>query len=100
MKRLITLLDQVFPEFATLFSEPHGPTARAVLAKAPSARLLATHTAKPFTSLAGKASHGRLGLERVKDVLAAAKTSIAVQRHNTSTELAIRLPLQGLGLTR
>lgn len=97
-KRLITLLDQVFPEFATLFSEPHGPTARAVLAKAPSARLLATHTAKPFTSLVRKASHGRLGLERVKDVLAAAKTSIAVQRHDTSTELAIRHTIQEIAL--
>jgi transposase len=97
-KRLITLLDQVFPEFASLFSDPHGPTARAVLAKAPSARLLATYTAKAFTARVRKASHGRLGLERVQVVLAKAQTSIAVGRHDLANEMAIRLCVQEIEL--
>lgn len=97
-KRLVGLLDLVFPEFATLFSEPHGVTARAVLAKAPSARLLASHTARAFTALVRKVSHGRLGLERVQAVLAAARTSIAVTRHDPATELAIRMTIQEIAL--
>lgn len=97
-KRLITLLDLVFPEFSRHFSDPHGPTARAILAKAPSARLLATHTAKAFTALVRKASHGRLGLERVQVLLAAAKTSIAANRLDVATELAIRLTIQEIAL--
>ncbi len=78
----------------TLFSEPHGVTARAVLTKAPSARLLASHTARAFTALVRKVSHGRLGLERVQAVLAAARTSIAVTRYDPATELAIRMTIQ------
>jgi len=97
-KRLITLLDQVFPEFERHFSDPHGPTARAVLAKAPSARLMATHTAKAFTALVRTASHGRLGLERVQELLMAAKASIAVHRQDPATELAIRMTLQEIAL--
>lgn len=97
-KRLITLLDQVFPEFAQLFSEPHGATARAVLSKAPSARLLASHTAKSFTALVRKASRGRLGLERVQEILAAARASIAVTRHDSANELAIRMTIQEIAL--
>jgi transposase len=97
-KRLITLLDQVFPEFERLFSEPHGSTALAVLSKAPSARLLAGFTAKAFTALVRKASHGRLGTERVKELLQAAKTSIAATRIDTASELAIRHTVQELAL--
>jgi transposase len=97
-KHLSTLLDQVFPEFSTLFSHPDGPTARAVLSKAPSARLLASHQAKAFTALVRKASHGRLGLERVQDILATAKASIAVTRHDPASEFAIRQTLQEIAL--
>jgi len=97
-KHLITLLDQVFPEFAALFSDPYGPTARAVLAKAPSARLLASHHAKAFTALVRKASHGRLGLERVQDILAKARASIAATRQDPASELAIRQTIQEIAL--
>ena len=97
-KRLITLLDQVFPEFEKHFSDPHGPTARAILAKAPSARLLATHTARTFTALVRKASHGRLGLERMQDLILAAKSSIAAARQDPATELAIRMTIQEIEL--
>jgi transposase len=97
-KRLVTLLDQVFPEFAALFSDPHGPTARAVLAKAPSARLLASHSAKSFSAMVRKVSHGRLGLERAQDIIAKARTSIAVTRQDTASELAIRMTIQEIDL--
>jgi transposase len=97
-KHLSTLLDQVFPEFGDLFSHPDCPTARAVLSKAPSARLLASHQAKAFTTLVRKASHGRLGLERVQDILAKAKASIAVTRHDSASEFAIRQTLQEIAL--
>jgi transposase len=69
-----------------------------VLSKAPSARLLASHQAKAFTALVRKASHGRLGLERVQDILATAKASIAVTRHDPASEFAIRQTLQEIAL--
>lgn len=97
-KHLITVLDQVFPEFASLFSDPYGPTARAVLSKAPSARLLASHRASAFTALVRKVSYGRLGLERVQEILAKARTSIAATRHDPASELAIRQTIQEIAL--
>jgi transposase len=89
-KRLLTLLDLVFPEFGTHFSDPYGPTARAILAKAPSARLIATHTAKSFATLVKKASHGRIGPDRIATIIAQARTSIARTRNDPATEFAIR----------
>ena len=97
-KHMITLLDQVFPEFAALFSDPYGPTARAVLTKAPSTRLLASHQAKAFTALVRKASHGRLGRERVQEILAAARASIAVTRHDPASGFALRQTIQEIAL--
>ena len=97
-KRLLGLLDLVFPEFAALFSDPYGPTARALLAKAPSARLLAASKTAVLTSLVAKTSRGRLTKERVDGVLAAAKASLAAQRTDTATEMAIRMTLQEIEL--
>lgn len=97
-KRLIRLLDLVFPEFAALFGEPHGPTARAVLMKAPSARLLAAMKTSQLSQLVQKTSRGRLGTDRVKAVLSAAKTSIAVQRCDLANELALRHTIQEIDL--
>ena len=48
-KRLTGLLDLVFPEFANLFSDAYGPTARVLLSQAPSARLLALVKPSRFT---------------------------------------------------
>lgn len=89
-KRFIGLLDLVFPEFQKLFAECHGPTARAVLAKAPSARLMTTVTAAALTRLMDDVSRGRLGNDRAQQVVTAAKTSIARARIDTASELAIQ----------
>lgn len=98
-KRLVGLLDLVFPEFGDLFSDPYGPTARLFLDRAPSARLMAAKRASDFTRGVRKASHGRLGLERIQDVLAAAKASIAVRRVDTATEMAVgSVPSSGVTL--
>jgi transposase len=97
-KRLIGYLDLVFPEFQKLFSDAHSITARAVLAKAPSARLMATLTARTFTASVRTVSHGRLGLERVQAIIAAAKVSLAVRRHDLATEMAIRMTVQEIDL--
>jgi transposase len=97
-KRLIGYLDLVFPEFQKHFSDCHCTTGRAVLAKAASARLLATCTARALSQLMDRASRGRLGLERAQAIITAAKTSIAVGRNDTATELAIRMTLQEIDL--
>lgn len=89
-KRLISILDLVFPEFVQVMKEPFGPTALALLAKAPSARLMASHKAKSLSGMVKKKSHGRLGLERVEELIIKANTSIAVRRCDKASELAIQ----------
>ena len=90
-KRLTGLLDLVFPEFASLFSEAYGPTARALLSLTPSARLLAAVKPSQPTQRVRKASHGRLGLERIQAMVTAAHTSLAATRMDLATEMAIRM---------
>ena len=97
-KRLTGLLDLVFPEFANLFSDAYGPTARVLLAQAPSARLLASVKPSQLTQRVRKVSHGRLGLERIKEVVAAARTSLAATRTDVATEMAIRMTIQEIDL--
>lgn len=97
-KRLIGYLDLVFPEFQNLFSDCYGPTARAILAKTPSARLMRGCQAKSFATLMMKASKGHLGLERAKDMITSAKASIAAGRNDQATEMAIRMTVEELDL--
>ena len=97
-KRLIGYLDLVFPEFQKLFSECWCRTARVVLAKASSARLMASMQARSVGKLLDTASRGRLGMERGKAIIAAAKSSIAAARVDTATELAIGMTIQEIDL--
>lgn len=97
-KRLIAYLDVVFPEFPGLFSDCHGPTGRAVLASASSARLMAMRRASALARIVNRVSHGRLGLERAQAIITAAKASIAVARNDMATELAIGMTLQEIEL--
>ena len=97
-KRLLGLLDLVFPEFAHLFSECSGAAARAALMAGPSARLMAAMPINDLVAQVHAASRGRLGRERAQAVILAAKTSIAAARTDTATEMAIRMTLQEIAL--
>lgn len=97
-KRLIGYLDLVFPEFQKLFSDCYCPTARALLAKASSARLMAAMQPKSITKLLDKTSRGRLGTERGQAIIVAARSSIASARIDTATELAIGMTIQEIDL--
>lgn len=97
-KRLVGYLDLVFPEFQSLFSDCHCPSGRAVLAKAASARLMAALKPSSLSRVLDRTSRGRLGLERAQQIIIAAKASIAVDRVDTATELAIAMTLQELDL--
>jgi transposase len=97
-KRLLSRLDLVFPEYAAQWSEVCCGSSLALLAGAPSARLLATANASSLTKRLKKNSRGHLGAERIRAIIVAAKTSIAVQRVDTATEMAIRMAIQEIKL--
>jgi transposase len=75
--RVLSLLSRVFPEFEELFSDTFGKGARAVLQQAASPEeILALDSAK-LTRLIKKASKGRLGTDKSRQLKHAAASSFA-----------------------
>ena len=77
---LTRILDVLFPEFATLFSDLSGKTARQLLSEAPTSSHLQALGIKKLTALILKASNHRLGKAKALAILEAAKTSIGVRK--------------------
>lgn len=72
------ILDVIFPEFVTLFSDLSGKTARQLLTEAPTPLQIQTLGMKKLTTLIRKASNHRLGKAKAWDILEAANASIGV----------------------
>lgn len=89
-KRLRSLVDQSFHEFSTLFSDPCGKGAFAVLKDAPSARLCAEINLKHLTHLLISNSHNRLNREKAKKIKETAKNSISFNIKAEGIEWSIK----------
>jgi Transposase and inactivated derivatives len=77
-RRIIDLLDQVFPEYASLFSDTFGVTSKELLLQCPTPDDLLAISTRKLTNLLNKASHGRFGEEKAKEVRSAASSSFGV----------------------
>ena len=77
-RRIIALLDQVFPEYDALFSDTFGVTSREVLSRYPTPEDLLSVSTKKLSNLLEKASHGRFGREKAEQLKAAAASSFGV----------------------
>ena len=77
-RRVIALLDQVFPEYDSLFSDTFGVTSKEVLSQYPTPEGMLTVSIRKLTTLLEKASHGRFGKEKAEQLKAAAASSFGV----------------------
>ncbi len=77
-RRVIALLDQVFPEYDSLFSDTFGVTSKEILLKYPTPEEMLTLSGRKLTSLLRKASRGRFGEEKAKQLKAVASSSFGV----------------------
>ena len=77
-RRVIALLDQVFPEYDALFSDTFGVTSKEVLSQYPTPEDLLTVSTRKLSNLLEKTSHGRLGKEKAEQSKAAAANSFGV----------------------
>ena len=77
-RRVIALLDQVFPEYDALFSDTFGVTSKEVLSQYPTPEDLLTVSTRKLSNLLEKTSHGRLGKEKAEQLKAAAANSFGV----------------------
>ena len=77
-RQAIAVLDQVFPEYASLFSDVFGKTSEEILLNYTTPEeILSVDTGK-LAYILSKASRGRFGKEKAKELKKAAKTSFGV----------------------
>lgn len=77
-RRIIALLDQVFPEYADLFSDTFGTTSKELLLNYPTPDDMLSVSTRKLTTFLSKASHGRFGEEKAKEIRSAAAGSFGV----------------------
>lgn len=98
-RRIIALLDQVFPEYASLFSDTFGVTSKELLLQCPTPDDLLAISTRKLTNLLSKASHGRFGEEKAKEVRSAASGSFGVGFAKNAFAFQIRQLIEQLMFT-
>lgn len=79
LKRKVTaLVDQIFPEYETLFSDNFGVTSTQLLSKYPSPEKIRKAKPNSITDLLLKASNGRFGQAKMLEVKELAKNTFGV----------------------
>jgi len=87
--QLVSCIDVVFPELATIFKDLHCKSSYALLSKYPSAKIIAKTRIDAIYNIIHAASRGAFDKQKAIDLKNAATNSIALQ--NSSIELQIKL---------
>jgi transposase len=77
-RKLLTILDRVFPEYEKLFSDVFVSSSRALLQEAVSAQEFSDFDLQELTDLLSKTSRKRFGAEKAKQIKEQAQKSIGV----------------------
>lgn len=77
-RKLVTILDRVFPEYESLFSNVFIQSSRAMLQEALSAQEFADFDLRELTELLSKTSRGRFGTEKAQQIQEQARRSIGI----------------------
>jgi len=77
-RKAIALLDQIFPEYETLFSDTFGVSSREVLTSYTTPEDLQGISTRKLTNLLAKASRGRFGREKAMQLKEAASNSFGI----------------------
>lgn len=77
-RKLLTILDRVFPEYEQLFSSVFLQASRALLKQAVSAQEVAEFDLQELSDLLQKTSRGRFGTQKAEDLQSQARQSVGV----------------------
>ncbi|MDH7479784.1 MAG: IS110 family transposase [Syntrophomonadaceae bacterium] len=88
-RRILTVLDRVFPEYPTLFSDVFITSSRTLLKEAVSAADFASFNLEELTRLLRQASRGRLGLEKAEKLQEKAADSLGLAFLSNTARLKI-----------
>jgi transposase len=93
-RRIISILDRTFPEFATCFTDVCGQAARTLLETWTLPEALAAVPTARLAAVLARLSHGHFGTEKAREVKAAAQQSIGVKRAADALAFELRLLLR------
>jgi transposase len=97
-RKLVTILDRVFPEYESLFSNVFIQSSRAMLQEALSAQEFADFDLRELTELLSKTSRGRFGVEKAQQIQEQARQSIGIGFLADAAHVEMRCLLAQIGL--
>jgi len=97
-RKLLSILDRVFPEYETLFSDVFRKGSRAVLAQASTADELAQFELAELTELLSSASRGRFGEQKARQIKSLAEKSLGVSFLADACQIELRCLLSHVAL--
>lgn len=95
-RRLVFLLDLIFPEFEKLFSDVFGKTALAILSNHPTPEEILKIDEQTLTNLLEKSSKGRLGSNIAKKLKEKASSSVGISFGQKSLVFELKLLIEQL----
>ncbi|MGY3777050.1 IS110 family RNA-guided transposase [Helcococcus sueciensis] len=78
-RKLVAILDQVFPEYSSLFSNIYGVTSKELLSKFPLPEDMISISADELAKLLSKCSRGRFGIDKAKEIQEKASNSFGIK---------------------
>ena len=93
-RRLIAVLDRVFPEYESLFSSVFIKSSRALLKNAPVPKEILEFDISELSELLKANSHGRFGLPKAKELKKAAQNSFGITIALDAFKLELKLLLE------
>lgn len=97
-RKIISILDRVFPEYETLFSSVFIKTSRSLLKEAATAQEIADFDLSELTALLQSNSRGRFGLEKANHIQDLARQSIGVGFLQDAIQIEMACLLEQLDL--
>ena len=89
-RKVIALLDQVFPEYEKLFSDTFGVSSMELLSQYTTPEEMLSVSSQQLAEILEKASRGRLGAEKAVEIQNAARNSFGIVMASCSFSLIIR----------
>lgn len=93
-QRLGALLDVAFPEWEEHFSDPFGAASLAALHEFPTAAHVAEADLRRLANVLRRASRGRLGREKARELKAAARKSFCLEGEQEALAVEIRFTVE------
>lgn len=97
-RKVISILDRVFPEYETIFSNIFVKSSRALLQEAATAEEIANFDLSELVEILRSASRGRFGQEKAERLQTAARESIGVSFLTNAVQMEMSCLLQQLDL--